>query len=201
MTKTRKKIISFLVTVLLVSGLVVFSFAYFRSRSHESGMTMDHEVYQDAEHTLMGYLGMKDEGTSYTSTNIDKEENDKELVATDGSRMTQRVTIVSDSGVLPITGTVTKAQDAYYPGTYELRFGNNAILTEDVSVYVTMNVKEGDKVFILTGDRENGYVEYETVEVQKDNLIAFDTSVIQDYTISTTDIVSAQEAMALLFEQ
>ena len=114
--------------------------------------------------------------------------------------MTQRVTIFSENGVLPISGTVTKTQDAYYPGTYELKFGNKAILTSDANVCVSLNVNKGDKVYILTGDRENGYVEYKTVEAQQDNMIAFDTSVIQDYTLSTTDIVSAQEAMAMLFD-
>ncbi len=193
---TRKKRIFTLVTVFLICT-VFFASLFFNSRLNGAGeMTVDAEVYEDAQHALKGFLGMKDDGPSEKMRRNRDNKNEEELKGAEGSRMTQRVTIVSDNGVLPISGTVTKEQDAYYPGTYELKFGTNAILTSEADVYVSLNVKQGDKVYILTGDRENGYVEYKMIEAQEDNRISFGTSVLQDYTISTTDIVSAQEAMA-----
>ena len=95
---------------------------------------------------------------------------------------------------------MVKAQDAFYPGTYEVKFSNKAILTDTASVRVSLSVKEGEQVHILTGNKEKGYREYTVVTAQADNVISFDTSVIQDYTISTTDIISAQEAMASLMK-
>ncbi len=198
MTTTRNRIVHLLVTVMLIGTAFIASLLYNAHLAANSSMTVDADVYEDAEHTLKGYLGMKDDGTSGVLSRNSKPKDDDKMIGSDGARLTQRVTIVSDSGVLPISGTVTKVQDAYYPGTYELKFGNNAILTEDASIYVSLHVNEGDTVYILTGDRENGYVEYQEVRAERDNMISFDTSVIRDYTISTTDIASAQEAMASL---
>jgi hypothetical protein len=198
MTTTRNRIVHLLVTVMLIGTAFIVSLTYNARVASNAAMTVDAEVYEDAKYTLKGFLGMKDEGTSGVLTRNRKSKDEGKVVDSDGARLTQRVTIVSDTGVLPITGTVTKVQDVYYPGTYELKFGNNAILTEDASIYVSINVKEGDMVYILTGDRENGYVEYQVVRADKDNMISFGTSVIRDYTISTTDIISAQEAMASL---
>lgn len=187
-----------LVTVFLVCVVFFISVFFNMQLTGASQMNVDAEVYEDAEHTLKGFLGMKDEGPGGRLRKQRSDKSDEELIGAEGSRMTQRVTIVSENGVLPISGTVTKAQDAYYPGTYELKFGNKAILTSEADIFVSLNVNRGDKVYILTGDRENGYVEYKMVEAQEDNRICFGTSIIQDYTISTTDIESAQEAMAML---
>lgn len=201
MTMTRKKMIFSLVTVFLICIVFFISVFFNRHFTVASQMNVDAEVYEDAEHTLKGFLGMKDDGQGGKFRKHRSDKSEEELIGDEGSRMTQRVTIVSDSGVLPISGTVTKAQDAYYPGTYELKFGNNAMLTSEADIYVSLNVKRGDKVYILTGDRENGYVEYKMIEAQEDNRISFGTNIIQDYTISTTDIISAQEAMAMLVNQ
>ena len=195
MTMTRNKIIYALVTVTLICAFLAVSIVFNRTLTNKTEMTVDASVYEDAEHTLKGFLGMKDEGFAGKPSKS-RPAKGEELIGADGSRMTQRVTIVSDNGVLPISGTVTKAQDAYYPGTYELKFGNNAILSSKADILVSLNVKKGDMVYILTGDRENGYVEYMTVEATENNKICFDTNIIQNYTISTTDIISAQEAMA-----
>ena len=193
MTKTRKMAALSLVAALTICSLFLVSMGYFK-RNGNVRMSVDKEIYHDAENTLMGFLGFKDDSIgvgNYTS---------KELTGNSGAsgstRLTQRVTVVSDESVLPISGTVTKAQDAYYPGTYELKFSNRAILTKEASVRVSLNVKAGDVVYILTGSKENGYHDYKTVKAVDDNVIAFDTCIIQDYTISTTDIVGAQEAMA-----
>ena len=198
MARTRILVV-FLVAVLLMSTALTVSIMYGRKGISDAEMTVDAGVYEDAANTLKGFLGMRDDGSSGKFSKGRKAEAEDAKYA-EGARMTQRVTIFSENGVLPISGTVTKTQDAYYPGTYELKFGNKAILSSDANVCVSLNVNKGDKVYILTGDRENGYVEYKTVEAQQDNMIAFDTSVIQDYTLSTTDIVSAQEAMAMLFD-
>jgi hypothetical protein len=197
MSKTKKTIIASFVAVLLVCSLITISVVYTRNR-HNAEMSVDDEVYEDAEHTLMGFLGMDEDKAPLESKPADVVTEDAGL--DENARMTQRVTIISNEGVLPISGTVTKALDAFYPGTYEVKFSNKAILTGTASVRVSLNVKEGDSVYILTGDRENGYTEYDVVVAKADNVVSFDTSIIQDYTISTTDIISAQEAMASIMK-
>ena len=114
-------------------------------------------------------------------------------------RLSQKLTVITEEGVLSVGGTVTKAQDAFYPGTYEVKFSKNAILTSAAKVQVAMDVKRGDRVYVLIGDKENGYTEYASVVATEDNKISFSTNVLQDYTLSTTDINSAQEAMADIF--
>ena len=197
MSKTKKILFTSIVTVLLVCSLFTVSVVYTKNR-HNAEMAVDDEVYEDAENTLMGFLGMEDEKVPLESN--PKGNATEEAGLNDNARLTQRVTIVSDDGVLPISGTVVKAQDAFYPGTYEVKFSNKAILTGPASVRVSLSVKEGEQVHILTGNKEKGYREYTVVTAQADNVISFDTSVIQDYTISTTDIISAQEAMASLMK-
>ncbi len=197
MSKTKKIIITSFVAVLLICSILTISIVYTRNR-HNAGMAVDDEVYEGAENTLMGFLGMEDDEVPLESSpdgNVAEEAGQS-----DNARLTQRVTVVSDDSVLPISGTVAKAQDAFYPGTYEVKFSNKAILTDIASVRVSLHVKEGDQVYVLTGDRDKGYTEYAIVTAEADNVISFDTSVIQDYTISTTDIISAQEAMASLMK-
>ena len=62
-----------------------------------------------------------------------------------------------------------------------------------------MDVKKGDEIYILIGDKESGYTEYACVTAKEDNLVSFSTNILQDYTLSKTDIKSAQEAMADIF--
>ena len=193
MMKTRKTLIAFLVTVLLISSFLAGSAILSKSKA-SSEMEMDSDVYNTAENTLKSFLGMEDESTAGGRDN-----NGDNLVIepqNSSARMTQRVTVMNDNGVLPISGTVTKSQDAYYPGTYELKFSNRAILTSKASVQVVMDVSEGEQVFILTGDKDKGYKQVDVVEADSDNIVVFDTSVIQDYTLSKTDIISAQAAVA-----
>ena len=197
MSKTRKMIITSFVAVLLICSIFTISIVYTRNRRNAE-MAVDDEVYEGAENTLMGFLGMEDEKIPLESS--PKGGAAEEAVPSDNARLTQRVTIVSGDSVLPISGTVAKAQDAFYPGTYEVKFSNKAILTGVASVKVSLNVKEGDQVYILTGDRDKGYTEYAVVTAEADNVVSFDTAIIQDYTISTTDIISAQEAMASLMK-
>lgn len=197
MSKTKKMICASFVAVLLVCSFITISMIYTRSR-HNAEMSVDDEVYEDAENTLMGFLGMKDDRVPLQDRPKGKVAEEKGL--NDNARLTQRVTIVSGDSVLPISGTVAKAQDAFYPGTYEVKFSNKAILTDVASVRVSLNIKEGDQVYVLTGDRDKGYKEYTVVTAEADNVVSFDTSVIQDYTISTTDIISAQEAMASIMK-
>lgn len=197
MSKTRKIIITSFVAVLLICSILTISIVYTRNRRNAE-MAVDDEVYEGAENTLMGFLGMEDEKIPLESS--PKGGVAEEAVPSDNARLTQRVTIVSGDSVLPISGTVAKAQDAFYPGTYEVKFSNKAILTGVASVKVSLNVKEGDQVYILTGDRDKGYTEYAVVTAEADNVVSFDTAIIQDYTISTTDIISAQEAMASLMK-
>ena len=193
MRKTRKYLIAFLVTVLLVSSL--FAGIAISSRSQtNSEMEMDAEVYNTAENTLKSFLGLEDNsnagGREYSG---DRDTSDP-YVGT--GRMTQRVTVKNENGILPISGTVTKLQDAYYPGTYELKFSNRAILTSIASVQVIMDVEPGEQVYILTGSKETGNKQVDVVEVDTDKLVVFDTAIIQDYTLSKTDIIGAQAAVA-----
>ena len=193
MSNTYRIVIASLVTVLIVSSVIVGSLYY--SASHlNSGMSVKNEVYQDAEDTLTEFLGMDDDKVPLES--VPKAKTGEKSILEDSARLTQRVTIISDAGVLPISGSVTKAQDAFYPGTYEVKFSNRAILTGTAAIRVSLNVKKGEQVYILTGNREVGYTEYDVVIAKANNVVMFDTNVIQDYTISTTDIASAQEAMA-----
>ena len=62
-----------------------------------------------------------------------------------------------------------------------------------------MDIKKGEEVYILIGDKDSGYTEYACVTAKEDNLVSFDTNILQDYTLSKTDIKSAQEAMADIF--
>ena len=111
-------------------------------------------------------------------------------------RLTQRVTIYDENGTLPISGTVTKSQDAFYPGTYELTFSKNAILSQNATVQVKMEVAEGQPVYILTGNKEKGYREVAVATADADKCVFFETQLLQNYTLSTTNICEAQEAMA-----
>lgn len=190
MTKARKFLISFLVTALCVSALFAGTYIYSRSQAN-SEMEVDADVYDTAENTLKSFLGMEDSdapGGENSSSNVSG-------YTDSGVRMTQRVTVMDGNGVLPISGTVTKLQDAYYPGTYELKFSNRAILTTKANIYVKMDVEAGEQVYILTGDKDKGYKQVAVVNADP-GCVTFETALIQDYTLSKTDIMSAQAAVA-----
>ena len=111
-------------------------------------------------------------------------------------RLSQNITVTDDNGTLSVGGTVTKDQDPFYPGTYTVSFSKNSILSSRVKVEVGMKVNKGDTVYVLVGDKEKGYSEFATVVATQDNMVTFGTNILQDYTLSTTDIIGAQEAMA-----
>ena len=193
MMKTRKTLIAFLVTVLLICTFLAGSAISSRSKA-SSEMEMDSDVYNTAETTLKSFLGMEDSSSAGGRENSG--DNDPLDPIDSSARMTQRVTVLNENGVLPISGTVSKSQDAYYPGTYELKFSNKAILTSKATVQVVMDVEPGEQVYILTGDKDKGYRQVGVVEANTDNIVLFETAVIQDYTLSKTDIMSAQAAVA-----
>ena len=138
------------------------------------------------------YTGTTDEFEGLVHSGEDVEDS-----AVKGSkRLSQNITVTNENGTLALGGTVTKSQDPFYPGTYELNFSKKAILSSRALVEVKMNVKAGDKVYVLVGDKDTGYSEFTTVTAQKDNVVSFETNIIQDYTLSLTDVKGAQEAMA-----
>ncbi len=110
-------------------------------------------------------------------------------------RLTQRVTIYDEEGTLPITGTVTKIQDAFYPGTYEVRFSKNATLKKTATVTVKIDVPAGKTVYILTGNKQDGYTEVAQAVADEGKRVSFETSELVNFTISETDIIGAQEAL------
>lgn len=190
MTHTGKDAITYVVAAIII-GTIVTCFVMLGHGNKFSKMTVSDTVFRSAEDTLANYFAA---GSQVPYARADRR------TGTDDSmgRLTQRVTISANDRILPISGTVTKIQDAFYPGTYELSFTNDAILTGKVSVQVKIGVKKGESVYILTGDKNVGYSEYTVVEAEEDNCVVFDTNVIRNYTISTTDIRSAQKAIGLV---
>lgn len=190
MTITRKV----RVLVLVVVTLICVSFLVSVNQAKE----------QEAAAAYADSVGQEETGNALASFIADK--NDElqegqeatlsEGVLNERGRLSQRVTIFDDSGTLPISGTITKNQDAFYPGTYELKFSTNAILNKPATIQVKMDVAEGEHVYILTGDKEKGYNQIAVVTADANKEVSFSTQVLKDYTISTTDIVGAQAAMA-----
>ena len=183
MTKTRKAAILILVTFLI--GCVVFAgVAIYADRN--SSTSHDGEAYNAVAEALLGLAG------------VEVENKDSEVLS--GRRLSQKLTVTTDDGVIVAGGTVTKIQDEFYPGSYKITFTKKAILTSRAVVEVSIDdVKKGDKVYILIGDKDSGYTEYACVTAKEDKLVSFDTNILQDYTLSKTDIKSAQEAMADIF--
>ena len=183
MIKTRKFKIVILVAFLIGCLTTAGAYKYFAGTSRDDRST---ESFQKGfSETLMALLNDTSESDSAEVKGV--------------RRLSQKLTVTTKDGVVPVAGTVTKAQDAFYPGTYEIKFSENALLASNAVVQVAMNVKKGDKVYILTGDKDAGYTEYATVVATENNVIAFSTNILQDYTLSTTDIDSAQQAMADIF--
>ena len=125
-------------------------------------------------------------------------QSDEEKGHDEHIRLSQRVTVKTDEGTLPFSGTITKSRDAFYPGTYKVVFSNNAILTDTATVEVKIQANKGETVYVLTGNKDSGYSQYAEVVVTEPDCVKFQTNILQNYTISTTDICGAQEAMASL---
>ena len=180
MNKARKAAIAILVMFLI--GCITFAgFAIYADRSNTT--SGDGEAYNAVAEALLGLAG------------VDVEDEDGEVLA--GRRLSQKLTVTTDDGVSVASGTVTKIQDEFYPESYKITFSKKAILTSKAVVEVSIEgVKKDDTVYILIGDKDSGYTEYACVKAKDDNLVSFDTNILQDYTLSKTDIKSAQEAMA-----
>ena len=187
MIKMKGMVIAVLVVALVALGSVAGSLCY-AVKVDDSGVHGDKEVFYAAGQELLNVFG--DESSTA------KSKKSKNVHASSNTRLTQRVTVTSKDEVLPYSGTVTKLQDAFYPGTYEIEFGTKTILHDKASIEVQMDVNKGDEVYILTGDQDAGYTEYAVVTVDTSNVVKFSTDILQPYTLSTTDISSAQEAMA-----
>ena len=177
MTKTGKKVLVFLAGFVIACVVLVIATS--------SGLSTN------IRHGEL-YTGTTDEFEGLVHSGEDASDAD----VMGSKRLSQNVTVVSENGTLALGGTVTKSQDPFYPGTYELNFSKKAILSSRAEVEVKMNVKAGDKVYVLVGDKDTGYSEFATVTAQEDNVVSFETNIIQDYTLSLTDVKGAQEAMA-----
>ena len=182
MKRTRKLVVTVLVTFLL--GCIVFAGVAIHADRNKT-TSCDGEAYNALMETLLGIAGV--------------EVDDKDADVLSGRRLSQKLTVTTDDGAVVSGGTVTKIQDDFYPGSYKITFSKKAILTSRAVVEVQMDVKKGDDVYILIGDKDSGYTEYACVTAKEDNLVSFDTNILQDYTLSKTDIKSAQEAMADIF--
>ncbi|MBO4458480.1 MAG: hypothetical protein J5802_12240 [Butyrivibrio sp.] len=190
--KRTKPVVILGLTALFVTMLFITCLRLYGGNITEHKETDTQEEYNDAEETLLGYLGVDQDKEN---TSVESGGNDiADLNA--NSRFTQRVTVRGDGEMLPVSGTVTKDADAFYPGTYEISFSTNAILTEQATIEVEMDVLKGDEVYILTGDKDSGYEEFAVVTADKYNTVRFTTDKLQTYTLSKTNIAAAQEAMA-----
>ncbi len=121
-----------------------------------------------------------------------------ETGTTGSRRLSQKLTVTDVNGLVPVSGTVKKVRDDFYPGTYEIRFSRNTVLGYAAEVEACIDVKKGNKVYILTGNKESGYREYAEAVASEDGVVTFETGILQDYTVSTTDIKSAQIVLAAL---
>lgn len=189
MNKARKIAIIVLTTVLFGVGFFAATVIYAKTDSNVDLEDSKSVYYESAEENFKDLLAQDENGDSSSSTGSSGE--DEDLV-----RLTQRVTVYDENGILPYSGTLTKIQDAFYPGTYKIKFSNNAILNSYATILVTMDVKPGDSVYVLTGNKDVGYKEYAEVTVAHAGSVEFETNILQNYTLSTTDISSAQAAMA-----
>ena len=189
MTKARKLALIVLTTVLFGVGFFAATVIYAKTDSNVNAEDSKSVYCESAEENFKDFLAQDENGDSGSS--IESSGEDEDLV-----RLTQRVTVYDENGILPYSGTLSKIQDAFYPGTYKIKFSNNAILSATATILVTMDVKPGDSVYVLTGNKEVGYKEYAEVTVTDAGSVEFETNILQNYTLSTTDISSAQAAMA-----
>lgn len=188
----RARWVVIVLAVVFVVALSAVSIHIYRRHGSNQQTADNEDAYYAAEETLLKYLGVDNKED-------DSSDSDEEIVAdlTANSRFTQRVTVKDDNDeILPYSGTITKDPDSFYPGTYEISFNQNDLLPNMATVEVEMDVLKGDEVYILTGDKDSGYTEYAVVTVDKYNTVRFSTDMLQTYTLSTTNIAAAQEAMA-----
>lgn len=191
MTRARKTQIMLFVAVILMFAV----FAGVVVRIGESGrgsVSTAQDVPAENGNALASFVVTSEEGADSSQGQTLSEDG----ILNERGRLTQRVTIYDENGTLPISATVTKSQDAFYPGTYELTFSRNAILSKKATVQVKVDVMEGETVYILTGNKEKGYVEVAKAQADADKCVFFETQLLQNYTLSTTNICEAQEAMA-----
>ena len=195
MANTREWIRMTLVALLLIGSVGTGSLLY-SNKAQRVEMKIDTEDYYDAVYTLKGFLGLKDDIRKRADSNETLTASEDTVCENSGmGRMTQRITVADSKGILPICGTLSKMQDVFYPGTYEVKFGNKAMLTEKATVQVKIPVDKDQQVYILTGNKQDGYKQFAVVQAD-DNMVSFDTTVIQNYTISTTDIIRVQDVVA-----
>lgn len=188
----RARWVVIVLAVVFVVALSAVSIHIYRRHGSNQQTADNEDAYYAAEETLLKYLGVDNKED-------DSSDSDEEIVAdlTANSRFTQRVTVKDDNDeILPYSGTITKNPESFYPGTYEISFNQNDLLPNMATVEVEMDVLKGDEVYILTGDKDSGYTEYAVVTVDKYNTVSFSTDMLQTYTLSTTNIAAAQEAMA-----
>ncbi len=188
----RARWVVIVLAVVFVVALSAVSIHIYRRHGSNQQTADNEDAYYAAEETLLKYLGVDNKED-------DASDSDEEIVAdlTANSRFTQRVTVKDDNDeILPYSGTITKDPESFYPGTYEISFNQNDLLPNMATVEVEMDVLKGDEVYILTGDKDSGYTEYAVVTVDKYNTVRFSTDMLQTYTLSTTNIAAAQEAMA-----
>ncbi len=185
MTKAQEIGMLVIVTLLTVC-IAITGFKLIFTDDNSQGIEVTDGVYTEVSDALMVLLEEPIE-----------EQEAAEVMGV--KRFSQRLTVTTENGVLPVGGKVIKEKDAFYPGTYEISFSEDTTLMSKARVCVAMDVVKGDKVYILVGDKESGYKEFSTVVATEDRHVCFSTNVLQNYTLSTTDICSAQQAMADIF--
>ncbi len=180
---TKAKILCCFFIISFLTGCAIFVTCLMLTNTVDHRIGFSGRLYSRAENTLISV--MEDSAGNGFSGEIDGKD-----------RLSQQVAVEIGDREFPVSGTLTKVRDAFYPGTYEISFSKDMVLTTSAQVKVSMDVKAGDKVYVLIGDKESGYTEYTTVECTEDRKVSFYTNILQDYTISTTDICAAQKTVA-----
>ncbi|WP_026518061.1 hypothetical protein [Butyrivibrio sp. MC2021] len=190
---TRTRMIKMMILVAAVLICTSFAGAIFQyGIDGKSIVSTAQDVPEENGNSLASFVVTDDENTHGEHEQRLSEDG----ILNERGRLTQRVTIYDENGTLPISGTVTKSEDGFYPGTYELTFSKNIILNKPATIQVKIDVEAGQPVYILTGSKEKGYRQVASVEADDDKCVFFQTQLLQKYTLSTTDICGAQAAMA-----
>ncbi len=176
---TKVKVLGGFFLIAFFMGCIMFLVCLILTDSVNKNMTIQMNDYGSVSDSFIDLLG--------DSMGEEKPKNE--------NRLSQQVAVVSGEDAFRESGTITKVRDPYYPGTYRINFSERTILTNRAKVVVTMDVKAGEKVHVLLGDKEKGYTEYLTVMATEDGKAAFYTNILQDYTLSTTDICAAQKSV------
>ena len=181
MSNTGVRRLLILVAFITAISTIVGAY-YYANCLHLGDAPANSELYSNAESTIVGMMQEQDKRVSATG------EKAKE-------RLSQRVTVCGKEGILPISGTVTKSVDEYYPGTYEIEFSDMATIDGGATVQLDVDLPVGEPVYILTGDKNSGYDEVDVVTVDNKGRVSFETDEIKSFVISTTDIARAQTAV------